>query len=796
MGGLAITVMASEISFGNCNSGLQVGSSNALITAHFHVQNEQPETPPSPLSTVPFRRDKEFVECGTIFDEINEKNPAPSPRIALVGLGGVGKSKLAIEYSYRIRERSPETWVFWVHASNAARFEQSFREIADRVKISGRENPTSNIFQLVHDWLQDERKGKWALILDNVDDDRFLQQAPLIKKDDVGQDSDQKLWRPLQAYLPQSPHGLILMTTRNKGVALRMVEEREIIIVQPMDQAHAKRLFEAKLGIQENPEEFCSSQQPWIICRLQSAAYIKQRAPRSSVKQYLQQFQSSDNSKLTLLEYEKGQLRRDREARNSVIRTWQISFDYLRQERPSAANLLSLMSFFNRQAIHESLLPIHNQGANDGTIQKVNVKDEDSCLADVEDPREEDFCTLRDYSFITVNTDAVSFAMHRLVQLATQKWLEEHGELEKWRGQCIANLLQEFPFTAYQDWRKRDMILQHFVTATAHQRDPEASSTMEVVLLCKAAMYTWQKGNFVEAEEMHEKAKKVIEARRLLSEDPRGEIYELIKAGYEELLGDDHPDTLAALGNVATALGGQRKYAEAEPLLRKAVAGHEKKLGVEDPTTLGMYLHLGIILEIDETICERIFEPEHPLVLRTMEALGMALSGQGRYQEVVEMHRWILAVQMEEAGPHSPSTLLGLEMLGKLLTWQKEFTKAEAILRETLESRRKVLGPDHLDTLTTTHSLVIALNNQGKHEEAELVEREVLAKIIKIFGSNHVETATAMSILSAVVRMQGQHSEAVGLLKTSVRILCEQIGPDEPWTVDVMSQLMDTLVCC
>ena len=57
------------------------------------------------------------------------------------------------------------------------RFEQSFRDIANRVKISGRQNPKADIFQLVHDWLHDERKGKWIVILDNVDDASFLIEA-------------------------------------------------------------------------------------------------------------------------------------------------------------------------------------------------------------------------------------------------------------------------------------------------------------------------------------------------------------------------------------------------------------------------------------------------------------------------------------------------------------------------------------------------------------------------------------------------------------------------------------------
>ena len=67
--------------------------------------------------------------------------------------------------------------MFWVHASNAARFEQSYRDIANCVKVPGRQNPKEDIFQLVHNWLQDEGKGRWFLILNNVDNASFLLEA-------------------------------------------------------------------------------------------------------------------------------------------------------------------------------------------------------------------------------------------------------------------------------------------------------------------------------------------------------------------------------------------------------------------------------------------------------------------------------------------------------------------------------------------------------------------------------------------------------------------------------------------
>ena len=99
--------------------------------------------PPEPCSTVPFRRDPDFVDRVDLLSRVDERCLQPAGRAALVGLGGVGKSQLAIEYTHRTRERSPDTWVFWVHASNAARFEQGYRDIADVIKIAGREDPMS-----------------------------------------------------------------------------------------------------------------------------------------------------------------------------------------------------------------------------------------------------------------------------------------------------------------------------------------------------------------------------------------------------------------------------------------------------------------------------------------------------------------------------------------------------------------------------------------------------------------------------------------------------------------------------
>jgi hypothetical protein len=74
----------------------------------------------------------------------------------------------------------------------------------------------ANIFQLVHDWLRDDRKGKWVLILDNVDDAGFLVEAQSTGQDGQTNGIDSGNLRPLVAYLPQCQNGSILITTRSR----------------------------------------------------------------------------------------------------------------------------------------------------------------------------------------------------------------------------------------------------------------------------------------------------------------------------------------------------------------------------------------------------------------------------------------------------------------------------------------------------------------------------------------------------------------------------------------------------
>jgi len=488
------------------------------------------------------------------------------------------KSQLAIEYCCRTREWSPATWVFWVHASNSTRFEQSYQEIADLVKIAWRRDPKADLFKLVQNWLHDEKNGKWLLILDNLDDASFLFDSRNTSPTTLPGELSSQSSRPLGSYLPWSRNGSILVTTRSRIAASKLVEEREIIRVEPMDEIQAVALFERKVGghsERKDAAQLVAVLEFMPLAIVQAAAYIKQRAPRCSVRKYTEKFERSEEGKTSLLNYEAGQLRRDYEANNSIVTTWQISFDHINQTRPSAADLLSLMSFFDRQGIPEDLVRGQNNIGDERleTGDKCGEEDNDTdCAAEssINDQFEEDIMTLRNYSFINVTEDTTIFEMHSLVQLATRRWLEAHGQLERWKQQYIKNLRAAFPTGHYENWGKCQALFPHAKSALAQQPESEEILREWAVIQYRAAWYAWEKGSYGDAEKMSVKSMNV---RR-------------------QLLGQEHRETLDSMEMVSLIYARWARWGEMEELERQVVEFRKRVLGAEHPHTLSSISNL------------------------------------------------------------------------------------------------------------------------------------------------------------------------------------------------------------
>jgi tetratricopeptide (TPR) repeat protein len=558
--------------------------------------------------------------------------------------------------------------VFWVHASNAARFEQSFRDIADCAKIFGRQDPQANVFKLVHDWLR-ECKQKWLLVLDNVDDARFL-----LDRLAAGTNANTTS-KPLREYLPHCERGSILVTTRNKEAALKLVQPRDIVNVDPMDEVQALALFEKKLGAQENSidvAELAATLEYMPLAIVQAAAYISQRAPRYPVAKYLDEYRKSERKRSSLLSYDSGPLHRDWEAKNSIVVTWQISFEYIQRTRSSAADLLSLMSFFDRQGIPENLLRPRTGRQEAQTKQTGRVKsdgdsdseDDASQSSAGDDQFEDDIVALRNFCFVSVDTSGTSFEMHALVQLATRRWLEANSTLEQWKQQFVSNLCAAFPTGHYENWTACQALYAHAKAALGQRPKDESSIAEWATVLYRAAWFAERMGNIADAEML---ATKAMKARK-------------------KVLGQEHEDTLwsVAMVGLAYKLGG--RWDEAEKLEVQVMEARKSKLGADHPNTLGSLNNLAhtymmqgrwddaekLQVQVMETRKTKL-GADHPDTLISMNNLACTQKSLGREVEAIELMRECVQLSQQRFRPDHPNLLSFSETLAQ---WEAEHAVA------------------------------------------------------------------------------------------------------------------------
>jgi hypothetical protein len=183
---------------------------------------------------VPFERNQQFVGRDSQLKRLEsvlftERQPA---KFAISGLGGIGKTQIALELAYRVKETHPNYSVFWVPATNAEGLQQAFRNIGQQLGIVGLEDEHGDVKKLVQQHLSQQSAGQWLFILDNVD--------------------EIDMWNnELRDYLPKSRRGCVICTTRSRKVAIKIAAAPNVIEVPEMDEGMAMQLLAKSLIHQE-----------------------------------------------------------------------------------------------------------------------------------------------------------------------------------------------------------------------------------------------------------------------------------------------------------------------------------------------------------------------------------------------------------------------------------------------------------------------------------------------------------------------------------------------------------------
>ncbi|MCW5776786.1 MAG: serine/threonine protein kinase [Phycisphaeraceae bacterium] len=226
-------------------------------------------------------------------------------------------------------------------------------------------------------------------------------------------------------------------------------------------------------------------------------------------------------------------------------------------------------------------------------------------------------------------------------------------------------------------------------------------------------------------------------------------------------LGDDHPDTLRALANVAGLRVEQGRYGDAVALGERAAAGMRRTLGEDHRATLGV-----------------------------MNNLAMAMRQTDRRAEAEAILRRVHEGQRRTLGPTHPETLGSLTNRAALLGDLRRNEDAAALLEEALSDWHTSHGDDHPGTLFATHELGMTLLAMGRVSEAEELLQRVVDARMRVFGDAHPDTLRAVANLGFVLSRTERVDEAEALYKRSLSAARRVLGDAHPDTLAMAENLL------
>jgi tetratricopeptide (TPR) repeat protein len=684
--------------------------------------------------------------------------------------------------------------IFWIHAATPDRFHQGYLEIARRCQIPGCEDQASDALQLVKDWLENQDHGKWLMVIDNADNEAAFFETG---SQPTGLPADVTKKKPLKYYIPRCTHGSVLVTTRDKAVAVSFTGQYKMrrIEVAAMSKAESRELLHGILSdetIDSELDELINLLDNLPLALVQAGSYIEKTS--SSIEDYLEIYHESEDSALDLLDQEFESDGRDLNIPNAVVTSWIISFEQIQVAQPRAAEILSLMAFFDRQAIPESLL-----------------RDQDEPLSSFKDS----IGKLLAYSLITRSIDKKHFDEHRLAHMISQAWLKRNGNAEKWLIISQERILKRFPKDEYKDWIVCISYLPHARVAINRELENTSGIYNQSIswLMFWVTRFLMFQGSYLlmmEISKQHSdyclkhlgskhsdtlfSIDNLAQASHYLGEYKEAEkLQRQVLEGREKLLGPEHPNTLLSISNLALALSKQGQYKEGEKLHWQALEGREKLLGPEHPDTLWAISNLASVLSNQgqykkaEKLYwqaikggEKLLGPEHPDTLQSISNLATVLSNQGQYKKAEKLYWQALESREKLLGPEHPDTLRTISNLATVLSNQGQYKEAEKLCWQVLEGTEKLLGPEHPDTLRTISNLATVLSNQGQYKKAEKLYWQALEGREKLLGPEHPDTLWTISNLATVLSDQGQYKEAEKLYQQAIKGMEKLLGSAHP----------------
>ena len=716
------------------------------LAGTFTVDSDLPHTGPRfPGTDTPAiwhvpPRNADFTGRHALLEKLRDQLLEGSPTVvlpqALHGLGGVGKTQVAIEYAYRFMADYDIVW--WVQAEGSDEIASSLAELAQRMGIHVGDDVVEAARASLDALRRSDPSGRWLMIFDNAEEPRQL-----------------------QAYLPTGS-GHVLVTSRNQTWS-QLAQPLEVDVFSRHESIAHLLLRAPELDLND-ADRIAAVLGDLPIAIEQAGAWLKETG--MSAKDYVKELEKDMMRVLALSESEGH--------RAPAIATWNISLTRLRQDSPAAVRLLQLCAFCSPGPISMNLL------YSDEMIQALLPYDdtlvERLLLGKV-------IKGISRFALAKVDQGSNSIQVHRLIQavIISQMSEEEHA---KTRHEVHKILIGAAPLrgdTANpDDWSQYNMIFPHLGPSRAAECEDERARQ----LLIDHVRYLWLRGELdvgnrlatslakTWTEQLGPSHRQTLHLRfhianLLRSRAQYSEALEIdteVLAKQREVLPRDHPHTLMTAAGLAADLRALGDFQEALSTDQDTYNRLKEQFGEDHPQTLAAANNLAVSLRL----------------------VGDCFTARQIDRQTLDRRRLVL-------GPDHPWTLHSTECLARDLREAGEYTESLTLLRIAYDRYRAVLGDDIMATLRIAKSLAVSLRKSGVYVEARELTEDTYDRYLVRYGKDNPDALSCALNLAcdySALDDKVKAKEIVSEVREAYQI---SLGNDHPYTLIASNNLVTYL---
>lgn len=663
---------------------------------------KEKEKPTFPIHYITHPQNPNFTGREQILQQMAETLNAGQTTVVtqtIAGLGGVGKTQVALAYSYA--HLDDYDLLYWLNADSEPALGEELMTLARRLKlIAPAATDQQAAIQLTLNWLS-QTEQRWLLVYDNAD-----QIEP----------------QQLTAYLPRTGNGHILITSRNPNYG-GLGQVLELGLFTP-DEA-VEFLFQRKGAKAERKSKewneaaaLAEELGRFPLALEHAAAYAESKG--SNYAAYHRLFTTRRAELWSRVETPE-------RYHATITTTWELAFDEVKKTL-GALDLLNLCCFLDPESIPLDLIKqiasLEVQG--DSTLQEV-VSDE-LALDDA-------IGALRRYSLVQRADNRMT--MHRLVQIVVRDQMGEEKRL-MWLQIAVdlANILFPDNLHSLYSWAKGNILFPHILTIASLAHETQLGNASSSVLFNRTGFYLHVRGEYNLAKFY----------------------YECDLSICKKFLGFNHPHTAAILNNLGTLVQAMGDLNLAHEYLKQAHVIKENVLGLYHPEVARSFNNLSMLvkeigdqekaksyLERALQIIEKAPRSDETQLLKAtiLNNLGLQVQDMGNLNAAHSLYKRALNIRKKVLDLEHPDTATCYNNLGTLMQKMGNLPTARTYHKRALTIRKKALESDHPDIAQSLRNLAWLYVQENNVIQAIEYMRNAVAIYEAKLGLEHPFTKSA-----------------------------------------------------